>query len=438
MSYFAAAIVCLLIGLALMACGIGFPAADLGAPDTLVVVHVIALGWLGLLFCGALLQFVPVLAATPARMPALSAPSLVCIICGLVCLVCGFLSLGGHFDIDPVVMLPGATLLVVGLGGLAVCFAATILAQKAVDLAGRLVLLGLLALLATIGMGAMFAASLSGSFGASFVADLLAVGVPTHAASGILGWMTLTAAGVGYRLFAMFMLAPEVGFSARRVIAGASAALTFLYGSLATAFAAPQAASAIALLAILVAIATATFYLRDLVKMLRLRRRKRLELNTASGLAAFGFLAVALLLLALSQMTDNDLRCGSTAYYLLAMGWLSGLGLAQLYKIIPFLTWLEVYGSVMGRAAVPRVQDLVNEPRARLWFVVYYSSVFVGAACLLFDADSGFRAAAACQFIAVIALAIEYMRARRLSYAPAEMRFPGGVIRPHLIYAKPN
>ena len=61
MSYFAMAAAWLLVALALMVAGIGFPAAHLAAPDTLVLVHVVCIGWLSVAMCGALLQFVPVL-----------------------------------------------------------------------------------------------------------------------------------------------------------------------------------------------------------------------------------------------------------------------------------------------------------------------------------------------------------------------------------------
>jgi hypothetical protein len=96
MSYFATALATLLAAEGLMTAGYGFPAAPIAAPETLVLVHVVALGWLSLLMSGALLQFLPVLVARPLVSERLPLPALACLVSGLAALLLGFLQLGGQ------------------------------------------------------------------------------------------------------------------------------------------------------------------------------------------------------------------------------------------------------------------------------------------------------------------------------------------------------
>lgn len=435
MAYFASALAFLVLGLAAWGCGYGLPTQEVDAPSTLAIVHLITVGWLGLLFCGALLQFVPVLAATHLRMSWLAGPALVFLLIGLGLLTAGFLALGGHVDIEVSVLSMAAIPLTAGFGCLAVSLAATIVSQKAFDVPGILVMAGLAALLVTLGMGASFTGVLSGIVDLPRLASVLPDLVPYHAASGLLGWMTLTAIGVSYRLFAMFMLAPESGHSDRAVTAFAVCALAALYLGFCLKLLDLPFASVMPTFALALVLALIAAYGRDIWHMFRARRRKMLELNSLAGLAALTFLGAGATMLAIAVWFDVEAALVPTAFYLLGLGWLTGLGLAQLYKIVPFLTWLETYGPVMGKSQVPRVQDLVDERSARSWFGVFYLSVCAGAAAIATDTDLLFRAASFCQCAAVLALALEYVRARRLSYAPFQLRLPPGAVRPHLIYA---
>ncbi|MDI1266016.1 MAG: hypothetical protein PS018_22460, partial [bacterium] len=95
MSYYAMAVAWLTVALALMVAGVGFPAADLVSPDTLVLVHVVCIGWLSLAMCGALFQFVPVLVAKPLFAERWALPALGLLSAGLASLLAGFLAVGG-------------------------------------------------------------------------------------------------------------------------------------------------------------------------------------------------------------------------------------------------------------------------------------------------------------------------------------------------------
>ena len=76
MAYFASALLALVMAECLMVAGYGYPAVPIAAPETLVLVHVVAIGWLSLLMCGALFQFVPVLVARPLHSNSLPLPTL--------------------------------------------------------------------------------------------------------------------------------------------------------------------------------------------------------------------------------------------------------------------------------------------------------------------------------------------------------------------------
>jgi hypothetical protein len=145
--------------------------------------------------------------------------------------------------------------------------------------------------------------------------------------------------------------------------------------------------------------------------------------------------ATAVLGLALATTGAFAAQVGAFAF-LAVFGWLSGLVLAKLYKIVAFLTWLETYGPVMGRAPTPRVQDLVAEGRATKWFVIYYVAVWAGTALLLLGEPTAFRFAAAAMTVGVVGIVYEIIRIRRLADVASSLRLPAGAVAPHLLFAK--
>ena len=370
MSYFAMALVWLFVALVLMVAGFGFPAAHLASPDTLILVHVVCIGWLSVAMCGALFQFVPVLVAKPLFSEKWALPALGLLTAGLASLLAGFLGLGGRLPAWLWLLPVGAVLLIAGFGLVVVDLGLTAWLRPVGP--ARFVLAGLASLCATAAFGAIFAfahAGWAGSIGES----ILATGVPLHAIAGLGGWLTLTAMGVSYRLLSMFMLSPDVD--------DRKSNMTLAAGALAVAVAVVGGILAIRLFSGLnvvlsvvgaLGLATIVLYGRDVIGIFNGRKRRQLELNTRMAVLSFASLAGAALLGVVLVLTGAFVAHVGAFVFLAVFGWLSGLVLAKLYKIVAFLTWLETYGPVMGRAPTPRVQDLVSEARASKWFVIYY------------------------------------------------------------------
>jgi hypothetical protein len=264
--------------------------------------------------------------------------------------------------------------------------------------------------LLTILLGLTFALALTGQ--AAAWTPVLEHGFSGHLWGGLVGWLTLTAMGVAYKLLAMFTLAPEERGGWPWV------AYTLTAGGVAALWLSPwlpsPPLSAGGWVAGTLGIAT---FLLDLSRLYAQRKRRSLELNARMARLALVALGVALL-------SASALRAGllppalwpAVIFYWL-YGWIGGLGLSQLYKIVPFLTWIERYGKKLGRTAVPRVQDLVRESRDAPAFWAYSLAALSASIALAVDSSIGFRLASAVLFLATLDIARGLLRVRRPAHA---------------------
>ena len=436
-SYFAAAIAWLLLAEGLMVAGFGFPNHDIGDPDTLVIVHMVSIGWLSTVLCGALFQFVPVLVARPLYAERWTLPALALQTLGLVVLLAGFLTLGGHLD-GPRWLLPGgAGLLIAGFALVVANLGMTLWSARPLPAPARFVAGGLACLCVTAAFGGLFSLVLSGTATGAQWPDLLVSGVSIHALAGLGGWLTFTAMGVSYRLLAMFMLAHDGDARLGRLAlrAGIAALAVGLVGGVLALWRMTGLNLAL-LLAGAAALLSLAAYGRDVLGLYRTRKRRVLELNTRMSLVGLASLVAAAILSVAFVATGSFSSHIGALVFLVAFGWLTGLVLANLYKIVPFLTWLETYGPVMGRVPTPRVQDLVAERRALKWFVVFFAGSWAATLMLLIEAPLGFRAAVAAMMLATLGLSEEFTRARRLADVAEPMRLPTGAAMPHLLVSR--
>jgi hypothetical protein len=310
--------------------------------------------------------------------------------------------------------------------------------RASLTLPARFVAAGLACVLVTATLGALFALLLSGFLPALGGIDFRAHALPVHIAAGLGGWLTFTAIGVSYRLLPMFMLSPDGERVTSRVVWWSGIAALVLMALAAPIVAMMEktgftaAPGAPAGLAAILGLVSLVLYGADLAFFYRHRKRRVIELNSRAAQGAFlALILSAVLLLALLATGTLGQHVGALLY-LVAFGWLTGLGLSQLYKIVPFLTWLECYGPVMGKKPTPRVQDLVVERRDRVWFALYFLGVLSGTGALLVDQPGVFRLAAGATLLATLAIVVELVLARRLANVEGGKRLPDGTSRPRL------
>jgi hypothetical protein len=435
MAYFGLALVALVLAELLMAFGFGYPAAPVEAAETLVLVHVVAIGWLSLLMCGALFQFVPVLVTQRLYSDMLPLPALVCLVSGLAALVVGFLQMGGRLASAWPAFPIAAVLLSLGFGLALWNLGRTLWAARPLSLAARFVVVGLCSVGATVALGVIFALVLGGVTSHAHLTELTASGLPLHVIAGLGGWLTFTAMGVSYRLLAMFMLAPELnGPRTRAALYSGTAALAVAIVGGVAAICLEGSLTLILSVAGLLGLGCFGLYGADIVHLYRARMRRAIELNSRMATFALASLAVALTAIIVLLGAGALTRYVPAIVFLISFGWLSGLGLAKLYKIVAFLTWLECYGPVLGKTPTPRVQDLAVQTRAVKWFAFYFLAVWCATGALFVDAPLAFRICASVMAIASIGIISELVRIRRLVDVKVALRLPPGVRLPRLFH----
>lgn len=419
MRYFTAAMLCLALAELVEIAGLTYPARSLFAPTTLVAVHLTTIGWMTLLMLGALHQFVPVITNHQLASDQAPATSLTIILIGLGFMLFGFLNLPGGLLALPLgdLGLPiGGSIVIIGALISIVNLAITLWRSRPLGLPSLYVSVALGFFLVTLAMGTSLALLLTdpGVLSPGFL-TILANGLPLHLLAGIGGWFTLIALGVGIKLLSMFSLAPEerglpghlafylttVGMSVAwlaNVVGTALGSVAWLSGT-----------SDIGWLSTAVGVG---IYLVDMVDMYHHRRRKELELNASMAPLALGMFGGAMILGAIVWVFGLWDRGAPAVIYLLLYGWLGGLGLTQLFKIVPFLTWLERYGRRLGRGAVPRVQDLVNEPEARPAYLLYFAAVGASTVAVWFGSEIAFQLTTAAVFLGTLGVARTLYRVR--------------------------
>ncbi|MCC7365065.1 MAG: hypothetical protein IT303_11900 [Dehalococcoidia bacterium] len=236
---------------------------------------------------------------------------------------------------------------------------------------------------------AMALLAVTASVGITFVGTLEHLWFPVtlgrlggHAHLGLVGWLALVVMGTSYQLVPMFNIShgarPRLGWWALGVTAAAT-----LVGGIGLMTDPPREVRLV--LALLLAAGPALWSV-DMLRILRSRARRRLDIQGHATCVSLVFLAAAVALgIAVAWgspiLGREDAARWHLAYGVIAIGGWAGVTLiGNSYKIVPFLTWYHRYREQAGIRPVPMIADIYSARWAYVTLVAHSAAVVLIAA----------------------------------------------------------
>ncbi len=339
------------------------------APETLAIVHLLALGFLAMVMIGALMQMLPVLAGAPIPWPGPVAH----VVHGGLTL--GTLSLAAGLLFGEIMLLKVAVwLLAPAFLVFLAAMAASLARVPVFNITVRIMVLVWLAIAVTVIFGLWLAASRSWG-PAPFDWSMRNL----HPGWGFFGWTGLLVIGVAYQVVPMFQMTPPYPGAMTRWFAMAvfAALLAWSAGTW-------QEAGGLRLAG---ALALALFYAGFALVTLDLQRRRRRRVPDVTLLFwRVGMLSLLVASLAWTASVLVDDPPASMAVFLgvvVIAGVVMSVTSGMLYKILPFLAWFHLQARTgMGRQ-VPNMRQYLGEGLQRRQFWLHLASVFLLAGAAL-------------------------------------------------------
>ena len=222
---------------------------------------------------------------------------------------------------------------------------------------------------AYLSMALVFVAA-TASVGITWVGDLEHLWFPItmgrlsgHAHLGLVGWLALTVMGASYQLVPMFNVITKRETRAGWPVLGWTALSAALFATLMMTDPAPALRI---VLAVALAAGPAAWGL-DMLRMMRSRSRRNLDVQGRATFAALAFLLGALVLGLFAAVGTPFTADEEPARWLLAyaaagiLGWVGLTLVGNSYKILSFLVWYHRYRPRAGREPIPVIADIYSD-----------------------------------------------------------------------------
>lgn len=358
--FLAAPLFLLLAALAGLA-GVQDWSASRWSPAALALTHVLALGYLGMVMLGALLQMLPVVLGTPV--PAVRTVAWA----GWLGLAVGTPLLAlGLWQGEPVLLVAAMTVLTAGLLPWLLGVAASLSRFRGPPATGWPMRQAWLALVLTLAFGLRLAGGLAGLWPLPDPQPFTAM----HLTWGLGGWVMILIMGVAYQVVPMLQLTPAYPAVPARWLTWLALAGLLGY-TLATLFALEWAW----LMALPTLVAAVAF---GLVTLDLQRRRRRKLGDVTLDFWRLGMVSLMLCALTLPWLAWLPEAAQTSLGLTFLLGFAAAVVNGMLYKIVPFLAWFHLQAQTGARAgAIPNMKQFLPEAAARRHLRLHLAAVLL-------------------------------------------------------------
>lgn len=370
------------------------------SPLTIALVHLLTLGFITQIMCGALLQILPVLAGI--RVPAVG---IVASLTHSGLTLGGLLLVAGILRHQSILMLSGATLVCLGLGVLVVAIGIAFVRHRRTRALTPVVMairLSLIALVVTLVLGMMLVMARSGWL----LPGPAWAWLYAHPLWGLAGWIGLLLVGVGMELVPMFYLTPHFPGPMRTFLAPAGF-LALALGTLAAWVGGWESGFLVG-----ARVAGLGLGLFALGVFWRLWQRRR-QLYDATLMFWWSGIAAMVLGYGAWLLGGNELFIGVMLLIGVGLGLTSGM----LYKIVPFLAWFHLQHRqvALGRFGLrlPTMKGFIPESTARRQLAAHLAALCLLSVSPWWPGVAAYLGGAAL-LIASLLLALSLLGAQRL------------------------
>lgn len=358
-------------------------------PVLLSTTHLLTLGYITMVMIGAMLQLLPVLAATPvtqAGRVSILLHSLLSM--GTVLLAIG---LAGEYQWPMSVAL---LLLAIALLAFIIIIFTTLKHSPSTHATIKTMRLAGLALLVTVSLGGFLAAAYAWP-GINLIRQFTEL----HLVWGLLGWVGLLTIGLAYQVVPMFQMTPEYPPMLQRGLAPLLLLLLLIWswGQIGL----PMHTVLSEMVDYLLAAGFISFGISTLYLQIR-RRRRVADVTLLFWRLGMSSLLLCVLLWASARFTGLDEHMPQ---YPLVLGVLMLIGFiisvinGMLYKILPFLIWLHLQKSAPDREArrqIPNVKKIISYEHARWQLLLHLLALLLFLAAVWWPQSQLIYAAATC------------------------------------------